>query len=305
MDPDYENLQKFGSEMKNSGIRKAAPLQSALGNCCRGPYLAQISLGLSLLLLVAVCVIGHQGSNLRRDLVTLSTNFSNSSSHHEVNIQQLTSNCGALQNAIKSLKAEVEDHGEELQAGRSLSQKVTSLESTLQQKEAAFKADQSQILLRIQELVKELRSLSCELAYFKSNGSRTCCPLNWIAHEGSCYWFSQSKKPWDEANKHCQMENAHLVMVNSLGEQIFIQSNTRSINTWMGLTDRSGSWKWVDGSDLDPGFKNWSPEQPDNWSGHEMGGGEDCAHFNSDGSWNDNVCKRAFHWICETEQSQV
>lgn len=105
--------------------------------------------GLDWRILILIVPSSLPGSNLRRDLVTLSTNFSNSSSHHEVNIQQLTSNCepdlkgalqrggsgwgrcllssspllssgGALQNAIKSLKAEVEDHGEELQAGESL-----------------------------------------------------------------------------------------------------------------------------------------------------------------------------------------
>ncbi|KAM6174574.1 C-type lectin domain family 10 member A-like [Erethizon dorsatum] len=305
MDMKYENLQELGSEKKNPEIRKAPPLQSILGNFCCGPYLILISLGLGLLLLVVVCVIGHQGSNLQKDLVTLRTNFSNFTSDHEANIQQLTSNCGALQETINSLKAEVEDHREELQAGRSLNQKVASLESTLQKKEQEFKAEYSQMLTRIQELVKELRSLSCEVAELKSNGSRTCCPLNWMEHEGNCYWFSRSGKSWDEANKYCQMENAHLVMVNSLEEQKFIQSNTRHINTWIGLTDQSGSWKWVDGSDLDKGFKNWSPEQPDDWHGHGLGGGEDCAHLTSDGSWNDDVCQRPYHWVCETELSKA
>ncbi|XP_005399627.1 PREDICTED: C-type lectin domain family 10 member A [Chinchilla lanigera] len=301
----YENFQDFGSEKKNPEIRKALPLQSVLRNFCRGPYVILISLGLSLLLLVVICVIGHRGSNLRKDLATLRTNFSNFFSDNEANIQQLTSSCGALQKTINSLKAEVEDHREELQAGRILNQKVASLESVLQEKEQEFKEGQSQMRTQIQELVKDLRSLSCELVELKSNGSGTCCPLNWMEHEGSCYWFSQSGKSWDEANKSCQMENAHLVIVNSLEEQKFIQSNMRRIHTWMGLTDLSGSWKWVDGSDVDKGFKNWSPEQPDDWYGHGLGGGEDCAHFTGDGSWNDDVCRRLHHWICETELSKA
>lgn len=47
-----------------------------------------------------------------------------------------------------------------------------------------------------------------------------CCPLHWTEHEGSCYWFSQSEKSWPEADKYCQLENSHLVVVNSLEEQV-------------------------------------------------------------------------------------
>ncbi|KFO18805.1 C-type lectin domain family 10 member A isoform X2 [Fukomys damarensis] len=303
MDMKYENLQHLGSEEKNPGIKKALPLQRILGNLYYGPYLILISLGLSFLLLVVVCVIGHQGYNLQKDLVTLNTNFSNFTSDHAADIQRLTSNYGTLQETINSLKAEVEDHREELQAGRSLKDKVNSLEGTLQKKEQEFKADQSQMLTQVQKLVKELRALSCQLAELKNNGSKTCCPLNWMEHEGSCYWFSQLKKSWLEANKSCQMENAHLVIVNSLEEQRFIEGNTRQRNTWIGLTDKSGPWKWVDGSDLDRGFTNWSPEQPDDWYGHGLGGGEDCAHFTFDGHWNDNACLRPYLWVCEIELS--
>lgn len=47
--------------------------------------------------------------------------------------------------------------------------------------------------------------------------------------------------------------------------------------------------------------RNWRPEQPDDWYGHGLGGGEDCAHFTSDGRWNDDVCRRPYRWVCETE----
>ncbi|XP_021093925.1 asialoglycoprotein receptor 1 [Heterocephalus glaber] len=98
--------------------------------------------------------------------------------------------------------------------------------------------DQSQMLMQVQKLIKDLLSLSCQLVELKSNGSKTCCPRNWMEHEGSCYWFSQSGKSWLEANKSCQMENAHLVIVNSLEEQRFIEGNTRQRNIWIGLTDK-------------------------------------------------------------------
>lgn len=50
-------------------------------------------------------------------------------------------------------------------------------------------------------------------------------------------------------------------------------------------------------------LRNWEPSQPDNWEGHGMGGGEDCAHFLPSGKWNDNVCQKPFRWICEADLS--
>lgn len=51
-------------------------------------------------------------------------------------------------------------------------------------------------------------------------------------------------------------------------------------------------------------LRNWKPGQPDNWQGHGLGGGEDCAHFHPDGKWNDDVCQRLYHWICEASTSK-
>ncbi|XP_031209891.1 C-type lectin domain family 10 member A-like [Mastomys coucha] len=110
------------------------------------------------------------------------------------------------------------------------------------------------------------------------------------------YW-----KSWPEADKYCQLENSHLVVVNSLEEQNFLQSRFNNMVTWIGLTDQNGPWRWVDGTDFEKGFKNWAPEQPDNWDGHKLGGGEDCAQFTSGGPWNDDACQRTFRWICEME----
>lgn len=47
-----------------------------------------------------------------------------------------------------------------------------------------------------------------------------CCPLHWTEHEGSCYWFSESVKSWPEADKYCGLESSHLVVINSLEEQV-------------------------------------------------------------------------------------
>ncbi|XP_073903137.1 C-type lectin domain family 10 member A-like isoform X2 [Castor canadensis] len=284
-----ENLQHLEREEKNQGIGKVPPLQSILRNIYSGIHLLLFSLGLSFLLLVVVCVIGSQNSQLQRDLVTLRTTFSNITSDTGADIQALISQGNRLEETITSLKAEMENNRQELQTASSLNQKVVSLESTFEKKEEELKADQSDMVLRVQQLTNDLKSLTCELAGIKRNGSvKTCCPLNWMEHEGNCYWFSRSGKSWPQADKYCQLK--------------FIHDHKGPVHTWMGLTDQNGPWRWVDGTDYDKGFKNWRPQQPDNWHGHGLGGGEDCAHFtDSDSHWNDDVCKKIYHWICKAE----
>ncbi|XP_052051787.1 C-type lectin domain family 10 member A-like isoform X4 [Apodemus sylvaticus] len=299
----YENFQNLESEEKNQEMRKAAPPQCSLWNILSWTHLLLFSLGLSLLLLVVVSVIGSQNAQLRRDLGTLRATLDNTTSKIKADVQALDSRGDSLQEGISSLKVEVEDHRQELQAGRGLSQKVTSLESAVEKREEALKTDLSEITDSMKQLKKDLKALTCQLASLKNNGSEmACCPLHWTKHEGSCYWFSQSEKSWPEADKYCQLENSHLVVVNSQEEQKFIEEHKGPVPTWMGLTDQNGPWRWVDGTDFDTGFKNWKPQQPDNWHGHGLGGGEDCAHFSyDDGRWNDDVCQRPYRWVCEIE----
>ncbi|KAM7333698.1 hypothetical protein ACRRTK_007018 [Alexandromys fortis] len=166
--------------------------------------------------------------------------------------------------------------------------------------------DHSSLLLHVKQLVSDLRSLSCQMAALQGNGSdRTCCPINWVEYQGSCYWFSSSARPWAEADKYCQLENAHLVVVTSWDKQKFVQHHMGPVNTWIGLTDQSGPWRWVDGTDYETNFKNWRPGQPDDWYGHGLGGGEDCAHLTNDGRWNDDVCRRPYRWACETKLNKT
>ncbi|KAM8812004.1 asialoglycoprotein receptor 1-like [Rhynchonycteris naso] len=306
MSMKYEDLQSLEGEKKSQVIRNGLPsAQASLRHLCSGPCPLLLSLSISFLLLVSICVIGSKTSKNQRDLETLTENYSNFTSDSVAEIRALHSQDGTLRERIKFLNAEVEKHKQELQAARSLNDKVFTLESMLEKGQQDLEAGYSQMLLRVQQLTKDLNFLYCQMAALKSNGSlNTCCPVNWLEYEGSCYWFSRTRKPWLQAGKYCQLVHAHLVVVNSMEEQVFLKKHTSSLNTWIGLTDQNGTWTWVDGTDYNSGFQNWSPEQPDNWSGHGLGGGEDCAHFTYDGHWNDNVCTRPFRWVCETRAEQ-
>ncbi|KAM6163710.1 C-type lectin domain family 10 member A-like [Rhynchocyon petersi] len=296
----YEHLQN--SDEKGKQRFKIGPqsLQSFLQRLFSGTHLYLFSLGFSFLLLVVICVIISQISKLHWDLLTLKTTFNNFTSTTSTEIQTLNSHGGNLKEMITSLRAEVEKHKQELQAVRSLNDKVLTLEDKLDKQVKELQSGHSDMLQRAQQLAKGLASLTCQLTALKNNGSqKTCCLPNWIEHEGTCYLFSRSKKSWYEAEKYCQLSDAHLVVINSDEEQYFVKDRMGFSEHWIGLNDLSGDWKWVDGTDYETNFKNWAPEQPDNWYGHGKGGGEDCAHLKSSGKWNDNVCLTPFNWICE------
>lgn len=53
-----------------------------------------------------------------------------------------------------------------------------------------------------------------------SDSQDVCCPIGWLEHDGSCYWFSPFRLSWSEAQWSCQLQNAHLVVVGSQNEQV-------------------------------------------------------------------------------------
>ncbi|KAG8507099.1 Asialoglycoprotein receptor 1 [Galemys pyrenaicus] len=278
MTKEYQDLQHLDNEENDHQLRKVpSPPQPLLLRLCSGPRLLLLSMSLSILLLVVICVIGVQNSKLKEEMHALREMVSNFTQTTEVKVKDLN-----IQ-------------------GESVGRKMKSLESQVEKQQHDLKEDHVSLLFHVKQFLFDLRGLSCQMAVLQGNASeKACCPVNWVEYEGSCYWFSRSGKPWPEANNYCQLENAHLVVVSSMEEQKFVQHHTGPVNTWIGLTDQNGPWRWVDGSDYEKGFKNWRPDQPDDWHGHGLGGGEDCAHFTDDGRWNDDFCQRPYRWVCET-----
>ncbi|XP_059524844.1 C-type lectin domain family 10 member A-like [Myotis daubentonii] len=217
-------------------------------------------------------------------------------------VQALHSQGGSLQTTITSVKAVVENQEQELQAACSLNDKVFSLESKLEREQQEFKADYSEVLLQVQQLLNDLTSLNCQMAALKSNDSQnTCCPIGWLEYEDSCYWFSRSPSTLPEAEKSCQLKNAHLVVLSSWNEQKFLEQHMYRMDTWIGLTEQHDPWTWVNGIYYNTGFQNWSPTQPEN---RYYDGQEYCAHSGTDDLWKNYLCVMPFRWVCETELSR-
>ncbi|XP_077772924.1 asialoglycoprotein receptor 1-like isoform X3 [Podarcis muralis] len=155
---------------------------------------------------------------------------------------------------------------------------------------------------QLDTLKQDSRAFRCELVEMRSNGSKTgCCPKGWKNFEESCYWMSQDAASWNQAKLDCEKKDAHLVIINSPQEKRFVSQRWRSVDIWIGLTDVTGVWKWVDGTSYMLQQEDWAEGQPDHWYGHGLGGGEDCVQAYSNGLWNDNHCSLRFSWMCEME----
>ncbi|XP_060037583.1 C-type lectin domain family 4 member G-like isoform X3 [Erinaceus europaeus] len=99
------------------------------------------------------------------------------------------------------------------------------------------------------ELFRELGSIKV------GNVSCSQCPASWIPFQGSCYFFSQQRAQWDQAQRLCADAEAHLVIVKDLEEQTFLTRNTRGLGYWLGLKavrqrGKIQHYQWVDGVSL-------------------------------------------------------
>ncbi|XP_034955147.1 asialoglycoprotein receptor 2-like [Zootoca vivipara] len=74
--------------------------------------------------------------------------------------------------------------------------------------------------------------------------------LSWHEFLGSCYYYSEDEKQWEDARKFCITISSHLVIINSRSEQDFVVTKIKRTSVWIGLSDavNEGAWQWVDGS---------------------------------------------------------
>ncbi|XP_059401142.1 CD209 antigen-like protein D [Carassius carassius] len=150
--------------------------------------------------------------------------------------------------------------------------------------------EKDQLLTKITHLTKErdgLLSSTCDRINLFSDG--------WINyHNCSLYFISSLKKTWTESRRFCTERGADLIIINNREEQDFVEKISPNYVVWIGLTDSEveGTWKWVDGSTLNPSFSFWNSQEPD---GQRK---ENCARNFSPG-WADYSCSDLGQWICE------
>ncbi|KAK6477358.1 C-type lectin domain family 4 member E-like isoform X1 [Huso huso] len=143
-----------------------------------------------------------------------------------------------------------------------------------------------------------------------SSKERVCkaCPQNWGLFNGKCYYFSTDRMNWTSSRHNCTSLGGHMVIIESDGEQEFIQSQVRRIGDffWIGLSDEvtEGEFLWVDNTP--PSTTYWKVNEPDNtlvFKGNQYPNA-DCVVIDykaaSLQSWGDGLCSVLVRRVCET-----
>ena len=124
-----------------------------------------------------------------------------------------------------------------------------------------------------------------------------------VQWNGHFYKWMPEPLSWRDAQKACQDNGGHLVIIEDEKEQAFLEGNIRNgkvkaDHLWLGATDElaEGAWVWVDGSPVN--FTNWAARKPENRAG---------AHFIAldvadGGRWGDWEVHYKFGCICEWDQ---
>ena len=132
-----------------------------------------------------------------------------------------------------------------------------------------------------------------------TNSGTNCNALSnsisgWIymgTYQGSKYYCSNTNYTWHSAKHAAENAGGRLAIVESAGENNFIQSNLIGDYGWIGLTDEAseGNFKTVFG--INPYYTNWNSGEPNNGGGTE--------HYTrilkSNGAWTD----RNEHFVAE------
>ncbi|XP_006775367.2 PREDICTED: C-type lectin domain family 4 member F isoform X1 [Myotis davidii] len=272
---------------------------------------------------------GNEIHLLKRDLGTATTQTQIANGRLEQTSAQIQGlkteleNTNALHSNIQVLNDQLENAGREIQIlkqgmkdAEALNAKTRMLESKLQEANVEVQrltgevASTKALTAKVQEQQRSLETLraafaSQEQLQKSQNELLQLILQGWKVYNRNMYYFSHVKKSWQEAEKSCVSQGAHLASVTSAEEQAYLTEFTRFSDYWIGLNDRGteGFWRWIDGTPFSNARNRvfWNDNQPDNWQ-HGNGQDEDCVHVQQ--KWNDNNCNALYQWICKKPLSQ-
>ncbi|NWU97742.1 MRC1 protein, partial [Upupa epops] len=113
----------------------------------------------------------------------------------------------------------------------------------------------------------------------------------------------QSALTWHQARKSCQQQNAELLSVSEIHEQMFLRDliDSKRSSLWIGLNslNLNSGWQWSGGIPLR--YFNWAPGSPKPES-EKL-----CAVLNprSDAKWENQPCELKLGYICKKENSTL
>uniref|UniRef100_A0A8C5VWI9 CD72 molecule n=1 Tax=Microcebus murinus TaxID=30608 RepID=A0A8C5VWI9_MICMU len=297
----YENVQVppvpgVPSSLVSSGLGDNAGLET-LGLCvcggpCRAPcwhYLLLCLLLICLLLGVAATCLGVHylqaseqlqqvnrvleatNSSLRQQLRLKITQLGQREEDLQGSRRQLAQTQEALQTEQR-VHRDAEEHLQACQLDREKTNE--NLQGEKEQKSAL-----EQRLNSIQDTLKRL--IQCQ-------SQDTCCPVGWIQYSGSCFYFSVTRKSWQESKNHCESLSSKLAT--------FGETHKYSVSVFSSIFGSEDSY-WIDFSI----YKEWR------WNNDQFHDRiQKCAKVQRFWSWSRNtgkvqeeLCSTFLPFICE------
>ncbi|XP_067355000.1 CD209 antigen-like protein C isoform X2 [Channa argus] len=157
-------------------------------------------------------------------------------------------------------------------------------------------AEKQQLLANYQNLIDEKDKLQSS---FNRAGT---CPSDWRRFHCSCYFLSPIKGTWTTSKQQCVNKGAHLVIINSKEEMVFLNQLGVRLKFWIGLNYSTSqkTWKWTDGGSLSTSY--WQQGHPSTPQSRNS------AAFNSyqtskrpAKSWTSELGSQNLQWVCEKE----
>uniref|UniRef100_A0A8B9M082 MRC1 protein n=1 Tax=Accipiter nisus TaxID=211598 RepID=A0A8B9M082_9AVES len=114
---------------------------------------------------------------------------------------------------------------------------------------------------------------------------------------------SESLLTWHQARRSCQQQNAELLSITDLREEMYLLGLTSDLGVnaklWTGLFSALDSgWQWIGGSPFR--YLNWAPGNP------SVESGKICGTFQGrNGKWENQVCDRKLGYICQKRNSSL
>ena len=119
------------------------------------------------------------------------------------------------------------------------------------------------------------------------------CPEGWESYGNRCYFWSEEKKTWSDAEEECKKSGSHLASVPN--HEVHKYMHDKAEEQWIGgvFDQQTENWVWTDCSsrDFDSGWASSQPNSKD----------QNCirysVHYGVRG-WYDWYCERRNKFVC-------